>query len=60
MYRYDPEKDQSEKYGWAKVSDEQPPSDEQQKFWGDVILATVAVMMSAIFFIPSEYIFKFK
>jgi hypothetical protein len=56
MYKYDPGKDRSEEYGWKKVCDEHQPTEEEQKFWGNVILATVAIMTCVIFFIPGEYI----
>lgn len=35
---YDPTKDRSEEFGWKKVCDEHVPTEEEQTFWGKIIL----------------------
>jgi hypothetical protein len=41
MY-YDPDKDQSERFGWKKVCDEHVPTEEEQRLWGNITLLVTA------------------
>jgi hypothetical protein len=38
MIRYDSSKDRSEEFGWKKVCDEHVPTEEEQRFWSNVII----------------------
>ena len=44
MY-YDETKDQSERFGWKKVCDEHVPTEDEQIFWGNVMIAFAVVMV---------------
>jgi hypothetical protein len=41
MY-YDPDKDQSERFGWKKVCDEQKATEEEQSLWTKITLLVTA------------------
>ena len=43
MY-YDPDKDQSEQFGWRKVCDQQPPPQSEQNFWSGVYILFAGVV----------------
>ena len=50
MVHYDPDKDQSEKYGWKKVRDERVPTEEEQDRWGKIaIVISAKLAMIPIF-----------
>jgi hypothetical protein len=35
---YNPDKDRSKEFGWKKVCDEHIPTEEEQRYWGNVII----------------------
>jgi len=48
---YDPDKDQSERFGWKKWREEERPTEEEQNRWGKWSLAIIA-KLTALGFIP--------
>lgn len=52
MY-YNPDNDQSEKFGWKKVCDEHVPTEQEQKYWAKVwAVASVALIALAVCYTP--------
>ena len=52
MY-YNPDNDQSEKFGWKKVCDEHVPTEQEQKYWAKVwAVASVALIALAVCYPP--------
>jgi len=45
MIRYDSSKDRSEEFGWKKVCDEHVPTEEEQRFWSNVIIVFAASLI---------------
>jgi hypothetical protein len=50
MY-YDPDKDQSERFGWKKVCDEHVPTEEEQRLWGNIMIGYVLFTILMLFFL---------
>jgi hypothetical protein len=51
MIHYDPKLDRSEEMGWKKYCDESVPTEEEQEFWGNIMIGYVlftAVMLFVI------------
>jgi len=38
MVHYDPKLDRSEEFGWKKVCDESVPTEQEQEFWGNIMI----------------------
>jgi hypothetical protein len=41
MVHYDPRLDRSKEFGWKKVCDESVPTEEEQEFWGNIMIGYV-------------------
>jgi hypothetical protein len=48
MTNYDPDKDQSEKYGWKKICEEHIPTEENER-WGRIMLLSVGALILIAF-----------
>jgi hypothetical protein len=55
MVKYDPLKDRSEEYGWSKVKDETPPTEQEQAAW-----AGYALWFVVVFCVVSMFVFMVK
>ena len=43
---YDPDQDQSERFGWPKYCDEHTPSEQEQKRWGLIMVLSTLILAS--------------
>ena len=51
MVHYDPQLDRSEEFGWKKVCDEHVPTEQEQLFWGNIMIGyavNTAIMLFVI------------
>ena len=44
MIRYDPDKDQSERFGWKKWCDESIPTEQEQDQWAKIALGMALIV----------------
>jgi hypothetical protein len=50
MVHYDPQLDRSEEMGWKKYCDELVPTEQEQEFWGNVMIG-YAVFTTIMLFV---------
>ena len=51
MVQYDPKLDRSEECGWRKVCDERVPTEQEQIFWGNVMVGYVVFTLVMLYVI---------